>query len=82
MPGPINEAWEDFLEDAYPDGSTATQRKECRRAFYSGARALLFRLMASALPGSDEDEDTNVDVVQAYSEELDEFFRQTNDGPA
>ena len=77
MPDRLNKAFEAFLEDAFPDGSIESQRDECRRIFYEGAKALYYDLMAEALFPSD-DEDANVDVIQLYGEELEKFFLAVN----
>lgn len=68
--------WESYRGRVIPQGAPPVQIMECRRAFYSGAGALLGKLMAQASDGDDitpEDEQ----MLMTVQQELEEYLAES-----
>jgi len=74
----VADLWADFEQRIVPKGAPAVQRIEMRRAFYSGARALL-RLMNDIGEVSD---DAGAAILDGIDQELDAFGKAVLEGRA
>lgn len=64
--------WKVYVEAVMPKGAPPVQITECRRAFFSGARALFELQTGVFAEQSDDDAEAS---MQKVSEELDAFSR-------
>lgn len=55
MPSPVFDAWQSYERNVVPPEASATQREECRRAFYAGALSGYGLTLAAC---TDDDENT------------------------
>jgi len=75
------EQWNQFSRSVLPLATSPLQRREMRRAFYAGAQAILFRVIA-ALGTESEPTAEDLRIMQDVSDELEEFARQVKAGLA
>lgn len=75
------EQWDQFARLVLPKDAPAIQRQEMRRAFYSGAQAILFRVIASFAPESEPTAD-DLQVMSNLEQELSEFANLVKQGRA
>lgn len=75
------EQWDQFARLILPANCHLTQRQEMRRAFYAGAQAILFRLIASFAPESEPTED-DMRIMEGIQAELQEFAELVQRGRA
>lgn len=75
------EQWDQFARAVLPPNTPAVQRLEMRRAFYAGAQAILFRVIAAFAP---ETEPTEADlaVMSDLEQELKDFAKSVAEGRA
>ena len=75
------ELWDSFARSVLPANTSTVQRWEMRRAFYAGARGIMFKVIAGL--ASDE-EPTNDDLVLMHDlqVELDDFALAVKEGRA
>lgn len=81
MAGYIETLWRGFERDVIPKDAGELQRRESRRCFYAGARALLTVLTMGLDPG-DEPTDADLAKMDAISEELTAFMVEVTEGRA
>lgn len=74
------EEWSSFLR-VIPANAPVVQVVECRRAFYAGAQAL-FILMTGGLDADSEPTDTDLQYMDALSQELQQFANDVATGKA
>lgn len=75
------ELWDEFALIALPPGAPDFQRREMRRAFYSGAHGIMFKVIQALAPESDPTE-ADIRVVEDLHEELQEFAELIKQGRA
>lgn len=80
MKGLIREAWECYNRDVLPRDAPPVQRSECRRAFYSGAQALLG--IVACIGDDSVSEADGVGILEGLRGELDGFARLIKSGRA
>ena len=77
----VAEQWGEFARQVIPANAHPLQRKEMRRAFYAGAQAVMFRVIAALAPeGEPTDEDLL--VMSDLERELSEFAEAVIEGRA
>lgn len=77
----IAEQWATYRERVLPAAVSVMQIQECRRAFYAGAQALYFGIMAGLSPGP-EPTDADEEFLKAAEVELQEFAADVAAGRA
>ncbi len=77
----VAEQWEEFERRVLPDDVSAVQRQEMRRAFYAGAQAILFGVIAVLAPES-EPTDEDLQMMEDLNQELGDFFKAVTAGRA
>lgn len=76
----IRAMWLEFERGVYdPISASATQREECRRAFYAGAAGLFSGIMSALDPGQ-EATDSDLGIFDALAAEFDEYARRLAGG--
>jgi hypothetical protein len=75
------EQWDQFARAVLPPGTSPVQRQEMRRAFYAGAQAILFKVIAVFAPDS-EPTDGDLQIMQDVHEELQNFNKAVKEGRA
>ena len=77
----VAEQWDQFARLVLPKEAPADQRREMRRAFYSGAQAILFNVIASL---DEEPEPTGEDlrIIDGVGRELEDFAEMVKNGRA
>jgi len=76
----IADIWSLYEAATLAKGAGPTQRKECKRAFFSGAAAALELFMQIGDPGFEED--AGIRRMEAISRELERFGRDIAEGRA
>ena len=73
--------WDEFALIALPPGAPEFQRREIRRAFYSGAHGIMFKVIHALAPeeGSTEGDER---LIGDLHEELQEFAELIKQGRA
>lgn len=66
--------WDSYKSDVLPKNAPPIQIKECRMAFYAGAKSLLDCLLDVAL--TDLSDEASAIFLEGYELELDEFAKQ------
>jgi replicative DNA helicase len=79
--GLMAEQWAEFERKVLPDNVSQVQRREMRRAFYSGAQAILFRVIEALAPES-EPTDADLAVMAGVHQELQDFAAAVKRGLA
>ena len=69
----MDQAWRSYAEQVVPFNAPHAQRMENRRAFYSGAQALLHGIVMNFLDPGIEPTDADVEKLERLSEELEKF---------
>jgi hypothetical protein len=64
--------WDSYRKEVLPVDASPTQVSECRMAFYSGATAL-FSSLLHLLDETDDVTDTDIQVMESISRELNSF---------
>lgn len=77
----IAEQWNSFAREVMPAGVGAVQRQEMRRAFYAGAQAVLFGVIAALAPDH-EPTAADLQLMQDVSDELEAFGESVKAGRA
>jgi hypothetical protein len=75
------EEWDKFARSVLPLNVTPGQRREMRRAFYSGAQSILFRVIQSFAPET-EPTDADLQIMNDLQTELQEFGESIQAGRA
>ena len=75
------EQWDQFARAVLPRDAGATQRQEMRRAFYAGAQACMFGVIAAFAPESEPTEQ-DLEVMHNLSRELSDFAEAVKAGRA
>lgn len=75
------EQWDQLARSVLTAGTPATQRQEMRRAFYAGAQAILFRVIAALAPDSEPTAD-DLRVMEDLQRELSDFAEAVKEGRA
>ena len=75
------EQWDQFARAVLPTDASGTQRREMRRAFYGGAQAILFRVIAQLVPESGPTE-ADVQAMADLQQELNDFSEMVKRGRA
>lgn len=76
----LGEIWALFEAATFAKGAGPVQRRECKRAFYSGAAAMLEMFSQIGEPGFEED--AGVRRLEAISRELERFGDAISEGRA
>ena len=76
----IQQHWESYAAEVIPADAGATQRTECRRAFYAGAHAMLGTFWG--LGSMDVSEDAGVAVIEGLYQEAQAFAGDVLQGRA
>lgn len=76
----LEEHWHEWAEACLPECCSDIQRQETKRAFYSGAVAIL--QVVEQVGNDDIDEETGTKVVSKIYREIDEFRKQVERGVA
>jgi len=76
----VGDIWAIFEAGTLANGAAAVQRQECKRAFYSGAAAMLELFRQVGEPGFEED--AGVRRLEAIAAELSRFGEDMKDGRA
>lgn len=66
------EEWDKFERTVLPATASPTQKQEMRRAFYSGAQSILFRIIQSFAPETEPTE-ADLQIMTDLQTELREF---------
>jgi len=66
------EQWDQFARLTLPEGCSAVQRQEVRRAFYAGAQAILFRVINVLAPESEPTAE-DLQMMEDLHQELQDF---------
>lgn len=77
----LETAWQDYEKNTLPPGAPKIQIVETRRAFYTGARALLSSLLKVFGPGQEPTE-SDMLIMDGVQEELDQFYGDIKEGRA
>lgn len=75
------EEWDKFARLILPQGVSATQRSEMRRAFYAGAQSILFRVIQSFAPESEPTAE-DLQIMEDLHQELQDFAKLIQQGRA
>jgi hypothetical protein len=75
------ELWEQFARVALPPDAPEVQRREMKRAFYSGAHGIMFKVIHALAPGQESTE-ADEQLIQDLHEELQEFAELIKQGRA
>lgn len=75
------EEWDKFARAVMPRGASEDQRREMRRAFYGGAQAILFGVIAAFAPESEPTE-ADLEIMHNLSSELSDFADKVKAGTA
>ena len=75
------EQWDQFARTVLPANCSVVQKREMRRAFYSGAQSILFRVIASFAPESEPTEE-DIQIMEDLSGELQDFAELVKTGRA
>jgi len=75
------EQWDTFARACLPTDAPAFQRREMRRAFYAGAQAIMFKVIASL---ADDTEPTaeDLEIMVGLQRELSDFAEMVKEGRA
>jgi hypothetical protein len=66
------EQWNSFAQAVLPKDASPIQRQEMRRAFYAGAQAILFKVIASFAPESEPTAE-DLQMMDNLERELSDF---------
>ncbi len=75
------EQWDEFARKILPPGCGAIQKQEMRRAFYSGAQAILFRVITAFAPDTEPTAE-DLQVMEDLHQELEDFGKLIQQGRA
>lgn len=75
------EQWDQFARAVLPVKTPPDQRREMRRAFYAGAQAILFRVIAAFAPDT-EPTTEDVQIMEDLNQELIDFSKDVEKGRA
>ena len=75
------EQWDEFARKVLPVNCSPVQRQEMRRAFYAGAQAILFRVIAAFAPETEPTE-ADLQVMDDVNQELETFAKMVQQGRA
>lgn len=75
------EEWDRFARRVLPVNCSHIQRTEMRRAFYGGAQAILFRVIATFAPEG-EPTDADIQLMAGVDQELKDFAKDVLEGRA
>jgi len=75
------EQWDQFARAVIPAGAPPVQRQEMRRAFYAGAQAILFRVIAAFAP-EEEPTPEDLQIMADLERELSDFAVAVKEGKA
>ena len=73
------EQWDQFSREVLPKGCSIEQRTEMRRAFYAGAKGILFRAIMAFVPENDIT-DNHRQIITDLLDELDQFAEMVKQG--
>lgn len=68
----LNDQWHAYRDACYPDGTTATQNRECHQAFMAGALAMT-NLLQTAIDESPNDDAKAAIAVEKIHRELNNY---------
>ena len=77
----LETAWKEYETKTLPPGVSKVQLVETRRAFYTGARALLTGLLNVFGPDKEPTE-SDLAIMDGVQEELDQFYKDISEGRA
>lgn len=77
----LNTAWRSYAERVIPADASDYQRRECRLAFYAGARSLFTGIIDMLDPG-DEATDADCAKMGMVEAELEQFYNDVKNGEA
>ena len=75
------EQWDQFARAVLPKRCPDIQRKEMRRAFYAGAQAIMFGVIANLAPDHEPTQE-DLDMMTELQNELNEFAQLVKEGRA
>ena len=75
------EQWDEFARRILPANCSQVQRQETRRAFYAGAQAILFRVIAAFAPEAEPTAE-DLQVMEDLDQELRDFAKLIEQGRA
>jgi hypothetical protein len=78
----LGSLWRSYRTTVIPLGASAVQARECRRAFYAGAKALLLTILGKVEKGSDEPTEGDLQLMDEIEQELEAFVRSVKEGKA
>ena len=76
------ELWDEFARVALPPDAPEFQRREMKRAFYSGAHGIMFKVIHALAPEARIDRSRRAGSSQDLHEELQEFAELIKQGRA
>jgi hypothetical protein len=79
--GLMDEQWAKFFELVFTADTPEIQKREMRRAFYAGAQAILFRVIAAFAPETEPTE-ADLKVMDDLNQELNDFAKAIQEGRA
>lgn len=77
----VGEQWDQFARAILPEGCSALQRQEMRRAFYAGAQGLFYVIMRVMDPGA-EPTDDDMKLMSGLEREMSDFAESVKAGRA
>jgi len=75
------EQWSEFAGKVLPPNCSTVQSQEMRRAFYAGAQAILFKVIAAFAPETEPTE-ADIQMMEDVNQELQDFAQAVKDGRA
>ncbi|RXF72080.1 hypothetical protein [Hansschlegelia zhihuaiae] len=81
VPGPLDDAWDEFRRKVLPDDAPVARQCEARWAFYAGA-ASFYRLASAPLFPSDDVKPSDLKVLRRLDAEIEQFSYDVHIGLA
>lgn len=78
----MQEQWGIFCERVIDPDAPEVQKREMRRAFYSGAQAIMFRVLVAFAPETLEPTEADLQVMTDLDDELKQFAADVKAGRA
>ena len=70
----VEQKWQVYLGEVVPEGAGEVQRRECRRAFYAGAKSVISVLLETIPQDGSEPTPADEQVFEALDEEFDLYI--------
>jgi hypothetical protein len=75
------EQWAKFAVAVLPQDASVIQRREMKRAFYAGAQAIMFKVIAALAP-EEEPTEADLQMMSDLEQELQDFAAMVKAGQA